>query len=1029
MDSSRVRRSENNVQQYTNTSQNIEEHPSFVQSHGSIHDQSPSVLQQWDRIYRHFDFRDSLPFPGPPTSYNPRRCLYRDVPPLVEALDFRFFDDFKIDQLCALLSALPLLLPTFTTLHDLNATRKSQQFLLDFIPIYESQIIDIIIDKINAKRTQAQVEFQERFDRLGRNEIKAKETDNGEWRKYLASELTQQDFHVTRNNVLQSPAYKWLLNSISRGAQLEAPSHNAQTKVQTRILQSCLNLPFPTSDREHRTEYNIVFQAPWIIKFFQKQDFEAPPYEVIDNIVVLTGAVNQAWASTCLQYVQLVWPDIGTQILDLHKSLLRQGSSGTCLYTLSDHTLLSAIVSQDCAYYTVTITGSAASIIDVIEVLVWFSTCLSSPKASEGIICQYPSCKMNIQARVCHEGNLGMCQPICVKYVHTPDDLSQTGECWTNMFQNEVLVTGYPTPRRPCRNSGLEMPLIMMTQLVNTNKINFFSEHMLIKGYSTILVPTRRQGGFVFWHMVSNEDGRYISYADARVKGFFNQYPRGLSVDDIERSRHILGWCTEVTNYAGSPDANYAISRSRLEEPSGGCVFDRITISAGMYVTPSASATIFRKAKSLGAEAQKDYTMRLKRISKQFVALYDAQERRAYLVDGASALLHLVRASLRHSLNDPFKSLCLYNESSLHESSTPHTGQAASISILTNEENLKIPLYAKPDTHLEETSTNESGSRTSKLSKTKTNYCLKDRIESICDTLEKITAHQDQISTQDGVSFKFKFTTRRQLEGFDFIDIATDEGQLRPRVAFLQTPGRGWVDLLREINAITLFGIGFGDLIRPAQNRAIGCDACFANVPIPKGRDFLAVCVLEWQNILDKWGRENESPLRSVGSIYWHAPDKTFEPCNCAIVPARKPKRIQELHPPPTPPLSQFWDRNSKSLSGLNLDLTPQGALLFGHSWKYLWRWVDWGAHGAENDTGINTGPVGEGNDSCDSSNPGLPAERRPKSRDLLGIGDIFRTRGVDMMINTNGAGEEPGEALNRSHLRSFMNKWRENQE
>lgn len=77
------------------------------------------------------------------------------------------------------------------------------------------------------------------------------------------------------------------------------------------------------------------------------------------------------------------------------------------------------------------------------------------------------------------------------------------------------------------------------------------------------------------------------------------------------------------------------------------------------------------------------------------------------------------------------------------------------------------------------------------------------------DPSSSIHAH---LAGRDGVNLKTR--VRKHLEGWDFIDLATDEDPI-PRVATIPTLGHGWVDFIRSIGAITLFGRGFCELIQP----------------------------------------------------------------------------------------------------------------------------------------------------------------------------------------------------------------------
>lgn len=344
---------------------------------------------------------------------------------------------------------------------------------------------------------------------------------------------------------------------------------------------------------------------------------------------------------------------------------------------------------------------------------------------------------------------------------------------------------------------------------------------------------------------------------------------------------------------------------------------------------------IGKRDKAVHIHSRDDYIMRLKWIAKKFVVFYDLQDQRAWLLDGASALLHLVRASLRHDKNDFFKDLFLFDETSVQEPHDPFTGKHAAIRFLTNELNISLPLFAKPKEFKMEETTTDAGARAQIHSSTRKNYSLKDRIGDVYEILEQIMSHQADVLCQDGVGFRVKHTLRRQLEGFDFMDVATDEDPLWPRVATIKSRGRGWVDFTRALHAITLFGNGFGELLRPSQGLD-NCSKCLTNVEVPKGEDYLAVCTAELQVLLEKRGSRNTNPWRLIDEIYWYTPDKAFEQCQCRRSSTKKHDRIQVILPASFP---GFWVRDLRSPK----DLPAQGAVLFGHSWKFPLRWKDYG--------------------------------------------------------------------------------------
>lgn len=56
---------------------------------------------------------------------------------------------------------------------------------------------------------------------------------------------------------------------------------------------------------------------------------------------------------------------------------------------------------------------------------------------------------------------------------------------------------------------------------------------------------------------------------------------------------------------------------------------------------------------------------------------------------------------------------------------------------------------------------------------------------------------------------------RRYLKGWDFRDLATLRDPLYPRATELTAGGKSWIDFIRSIRAVTLFGRGFDEIIQP----------------------------------------------------------------------------------------------------------------------------------------------------------------------------------------------------------------------
>lgn len=138
--------------------------------------------------------------------------------------------------------------------------------------------------------------------------------------------------------------------------------------------------------------------------------------------------------------------------------------------------------------------------------------------------------------------------------------------------------------------------------------------------------------------------------------------------------RHIVGWTNTVRSNAGqfisciggtqlltqstwqgAPDVDYStIGSSQLEAPQPGWALDRVQITAGKYITVAAGFVRGKKDKPIH-RIQEDYVSRLLDIRETRFVLCDVETRKAWLVNGLSTLLHLVRSHLAYAENDELR--------------------------------------------------------------------------------------------------------------------------------------------------------------------------------------------------------------------------------------------------------------------------------------------------------------------------------------------------------------------------------------
>lgn len=192
--------------------------------------------------------------------------------------------------------------------------------------------------------------------------------------------------------------------------------------------------------------------------------------------------------------------------------------------------------------------GTGLPLAELGEQLAWISTALRSSPYRDGIASCTPfihdfrpeTDQANaIRSFSCHIGFNWS------RILQAP--IPAEGQCWHNMLRNPVLVEGFPIPRRPCSNTGLEIPLNVMAALADTDYVTEFNGKPFIKGFSTMLVPTMMASGVLVWHLFYAKDRERISYWDVTVPHL------AVGKAALESKRHIVGWCSEAKLLAGKP--------------------------------------------------------------------------------------------------------------------------------------------------------------------------------------------------------------------------------------------------------------------------------------------------------------------------------------------------------------------------------------------------------------------------------------------------------------------------------------------
>lgn len=340
------------------------------------------------------------------------------------------------------------------------------------------------------------------------------------------------------------------------------------------------------------------------------------------------------------------------------------------------------------------------------------------------------------------------------------------------------------------------------------------------------------------------------------------------------------------------------------------------------------------------------------------------------------------------------------------------------LKMLLHEKNMDLKLWKNPEDEDAKTETRrpeyrQAGRPNRESGTTETRkqtwYRIKDRVNLIFSVLEEVFNHQEDCRPT-GVGFRIMTSPRKHLEGFDFLDVANGTGQIFPRAVRLKPHGCGWVDLARELRAITLFGRGFGELLQPTDLPAHDPDdvdsgsqkCCSRWQTLPKGMDYLATSNATLTSILDDHGDIRETPWRIINEIYLHSPDEVFGRCCCA---GRGCDRVQVLLP------HSFLRLRPWGCFRSPLELPPNGAVIFGHSLRYPLTWKDTG-----DPVGGYLSPLVEASSSSDHSASSLD----PTSASSAGASVDSPPTSV-----TPPSSETFGNELYEKIMAPFRFKWR----
>ncbi|KAK5659549.1 hypothetical protein OQA88_751 [Cercophora sp. LCS_1] len=776
--------------------------------------------------------------------------------------------------------------------------------------------------------------------------------------------------------VINTSSFSWLLQAVKSRSQMDC-SENTTLGLVNDVASTALSQY--RGNRALRSQQAVV-RMTWDPRLFTKQQ----GYDHVNSLftaVTITGTAERAQLLPCRDYLDQMWPITGVAVLEAIVALVE--SKDPVSKQLFDGLQLSLqLVGEDLYASCV---GLFDSIVEAIEVLAWIGSSLRESSDPDRIKFSTAKLVMDEKAVKGHSSvqfTLSFAEEQCLG-PGVPG--SPNGGCWLNgLLKNPVIAKGFPTRLRPKEVVGLEMPLGIMALLMDTTRLTLFNNRAFLKGFNAAIIPAVYEDSIMQWHFILNGDGERLRYEDERI----GQSPKMAATEAsarIQGARHFVGWISAAAYNIGSPLANYDIGWSSPDFVGPGCALEKLIISGDLgFMSLGAECSLGRKDKSPIIKRHTSYFESLGGLSQSYVVLYDIQDHRAWLSNGLHTLLHLVRTSLREDQKGDFSDECLLNQLGLEEEAATDTpSPRAAVKFFKNRRNLDQPLLpGLDDIHVEHTSIVGGQSTTTNHRKT-TTVRLKDRIMQLMDVLWQLIDHQ---ATLDVLTSSVQVRLpRNKLEGYCFMDVAARRA-MTPRVVYLQAfngAGKSWVDFVRAIRAVTLFGEGFGNLILPhltTPGNTKQQSLCARWDSVPAGRDYLAVSGYDLDRILRQEGSASSNPLKLAPGVYWTPSSTAFKDCACGPGQTSNRLRVPNLLRRPCDKVQILLPETLARIPRLSsppmTTIDPNSAFIFGKSELFPWKWPDIGDPKPEDP---NDGASSDGDDGS-LSNPSIASTRSPTS-------------------------------------------------
>ncbi|KAK5110166.1 hypothetical protein LTR85_001548 [Meristemomyces frigidus] len=375
-----------------------------------------------------------------------------------------------------------------------------------------------------------------------------------------------------------------------------------------------------------------------------------------------------------------------------------------------------------------------------------------------------------------------------------------------------------------------------------------------------MFAPMKRTESSILWHFCMNGSGHRLAWESGLAKALYKE-PIGTDGASYEVG---LSKARVTTAPLLTPTS---VTGSLVHLASGA-----ITFSLGQKDIPAPLA--------LGHI----YETQVECAGKWTVIFYDVTTQTGWLLDGATALLHICRAWLaKHQSRTPLLQEANPKEVLPIDRTDPppfqypsrqFNGMEASKQALLNFTNRRIHVSNQVDFKEENTTISSGTDEAPKTTRTEKTTSSSAHWESVVQDKFAILEHIHDFVVAQKRKSRIRPPTglTKKLEGYEFDDVVGGLSSLESHKVYLDSSSARWPEGVHDISAISIFGAGFGQLISPnasVRTSHAAKASCGTLMTCPKGKDYLAATLETLMKANERVSSGDEAELAHPKSAFW----------------------------------------------------------------------------------------------------------------------------------------------------------------